>query len=788
MTTPANSSANSPANSSADGSANSPARSPAHSLAYGSAHTRPWLIRRLAALLVATVLACGALLAAYYGVSRDAAQVPDRTVPAMAHVAATEKALQDSLKAADTALHSPAAATEGPGEDYRAKINAAFRSLEKAAATTVAGSAGQSALSTVAGQLSSYDYLIGQAARSQADDKLRDTYLHYADSTLNRKKSGAIARLAKVQDRQTAVLDSQTSTGWLLKLAWGVAVLLWCALAWLLVDTQLFLRRRFRRRFNGPLAGATLLLAGLVPLLLAAAVQLQDDLGLAYDAARGGEVSGSVPETVRDGMQDTRWLTAVPAWIPLAAVVIAALAVLGLQPRIEEYRFARVPQSLGRRIRSFEAATVLLVVWLVLFPAVGRGDARTEHHGRVSVLAPWTDTEEKRFRQVLDAYSAKYHVDVDYQGTTALREVLLSRLNAGNAPDVAILPSPGEVREYIGSETPPQELTPVLKGALDGYGPLWAPRTGDKVYAVAVKADLKSVVWYDPGRGQDLRTLAAQGGRWCAGMGDDATSGWPGTDWIEDILLQQSGTVAYEEWARGKLPWSRGAVAEAWRTFGGIFTKGPAAAALSQDFAKSIFSSPCSLQHQGSFIRDADYTRRAAFVPTREVLPEIARQPAASEVSADFATLFGKSGAARDLMRFLASPQGQRAWAEAPAPDPGPGKDGQQGADGKAAKDPGNPGRPFFVTADAPQPGPSERVNAAVAEALRDRKPPKCLDASDVMPLRMRFAFQHAVLDYLSDPGPERQQKVLDYLEGVRKDLKPPQGTAAAGSPPQVCE
>ncbi|MCQ8772967.1 ABC transporter substrate-binding protein [Streptomyces telluris] len=747
------------------------------------ADTRPWLIRRTAALLVATVLACGALLAAYYGVSRDAAQVPDRTVPAMGHVAATEKALRDSLKAATASLRGPAAATEGTGEDYRAKINAAFRSLEKASATTVAGSAGQSALSTVAGQLSSYDYLVGQAARSHADEKLRDAYLHYADSTLNRKKSGIIARLAGVQDRQAAVLKSQTSTGWLLKLAWGAAVLLWCALAWLLVDTQLFLRRRFRRRFNGPLAGATVLLAGLVPLLLTAALQLRDDLGRAYRAAGGGDVSGSVPETVRGHMQDTHWLTAVPAWILLAGVVIAALTVLGLQPRIEEYRFARVPQSLGRRIRSFEAATVLLALWLVLFCAAGSGDARSEHHGRITVLAPWTDTEEARFRQVLDAYSAKYHVDVDYQGTTALREVLLSRLNAGNAPDVAILPSLGEVREYVGSETPPRELAPVLGDALEGYGPLWAPAIGGKVYGIAVKADLKSVVWYDPARRQDLRALAARGGQWCAGMGGDATSGWPGTDWIEDILLQQSGKEVYEQWARGELEWSRGAVADAWRTFGGIFDRGAATAALSQDFAKSVFSSQCALQHQGSFIRDSDYTRRAAFVPTREVLPGIARRPASSEVSADFATLFGKSAAARDLMRFLASPQGQRAWAEAP---PGPGEGGQQGAAGTAAKDPGNPGRPFFVTADAPQPGPSERVNDAVGKALRDRQRPKCLDASDVMPLRMRFAFQHGVLDYLADPGPERQQKVLGYLDSVQKDLKAP--PRAAGSPPRVCE
>ncbi|MFF7730590.1 extracellular solute-binding protein [Streptomyces sp. NPDC008001] len=760
--------------------------------------TRPWLIRRMAVLLTATALACGALLTAYYGVSRGAAEVPDRTVPAMGYVSATQQALQESLTAARTALRNrggTVAAAEGAGEDYSAKINAASRTLEKAAETTVADAPGPSLLDTVAGQISSYDYLIGQAARSQADEQLRDTYLRYADRTLNRSESGVLARLQKVQALQAAELGRQTSFGRLLKLAWGAAVLLWAALLRLLVDTQLFLRRRFRRRFNGPLVAATALAGALVPLLLPAAVRLQDDLrhardaavrlqddlGPARDPARGPAVPGRVTEAVRDRMADTHWLTTVPAGIFLAAVVIAALVVIGFQPRIEEYRFTRIPQNPGRRIRSFETATVLLVLWLVLLSTVGAGDTmRPEYQGRISVLASWTDAEEARFRAVLAAYMAEYHVKVDYQGTTALREVLLSRLDAGNPPDVAILPSLGEVRSYVASKTPPRELTPVLKGTLGKYGPLWAPRFGDKgdeVYAVAVKADLKSIVWYDPARGRAPSALAARGGgQWCAGMGGDATSGWPGTDWIEDILLQQNGTEAYERWARGELPWSEGAVPRAWEAFGAVFTREPAAAALKDDFGQEIFTSDqCTLQHQASFIRDARYTGRAAFAPTREVLPGIARGPAASEVSADFATLFakkgGRAGAAEALMRFLTTKEAQKVWAGAVPPEE------------KDRKITTNPGRPFFVTADAPRPDPrTERVNAAINAAL-DSRQPKCLDASDVMPLRMRFAFQHGVLDYLSDPGPEKQRQVLAYLESVRKEL----GNAPRASSPRVC-
>ncbi|MGK5548140.1 ABC transporter substrate-binding protein [Streptomyces sp. URMC 127] len=740
--------------------------------------TRRWLIRRLVVLLVATVLACGALQAAYYGVSRWADEVPDRTVPAMGHVAATQRALEQSLEAARTALGSHSAATEGAGEDYRVKINAASRSLEKAVSTTVAGPGGRNILDTVVGQVGSYDFLIGQAARSGTGTRLRNAYLQYADSTLHRDRSGVIARLSSVQDKQAGVLHAQATSGWLVKLVWCVALVLWAGLLWLLADTQRFLRHRFHRRFNGPLAGATVLVAVLVPLLVSAAVLLQEALGRARDEVRAGHVSDRLQSAVDAHLAGTHWLVSGPLLIPLAAVVTAALVVIGLQPRLEEYRFGRTGQHQGRRFRLFETTTVLCALWLVLFTAAGSSDRPTEHRGRINVLASWTDAEGARFRKVLDAYSRKYHVHVDYQGTTAIREVLLSRLNAGNPPDIAILPSLGEVREYVKQKPSPRELTPLLKEALRKYDPLWAPRFGSEVYAIAVKADLKSVVWYDGTLHRPPRTLAEQGGgQWCAGMGDDATSGWPGTDWIEDILLQQSGTQAYEQWARGDLPWTEGAVPRAWEAFGNVFTKESAAAALKNDWGQKLFSRDrCTLQHQASFVRSAEYTRRAAFAPTREVLPVIARSPAATEVSADFAVLFANKGerasAAEDLMRFLTTKEGQKTWAEVPG-------------ETKEDRNTTNPGRPFFVTKGAPVPDPdTERVNAAISRAFTGPQP-KCLDASDMMPLRMRFAFQHGVLDYLSDPGPEKQRQVLAYLEEVRKELT---GAAREVPTPRVCE
>src|ERR1700730_12983601 len=109
-------------------------------------------------------------------------------------------------------------------------------------------------------------------------------------------------------------------------------------------------------------------------------------------------------------------------------------------------------------------------------------------------------------------------------------------------------------------------------------------------YAVIVKAALKSVIWYDPRNlpASDLAQLSGPhltwaqlmrltGGMvagsttpWCMGLEDSSSSGWPGTDWIEDILLHQSGPQAYDRWVAGTLPWTSAPVVRAWQTFGQV--------------------------------------------------------------------------------------------------------------------------------------------------------------------------------------------------------------------------
>jgi alpha-glucoside transport system substrate-binding protein len=54
---------------------------------------------------------------------------------------------------------------------------------------------------------------------------------------------------------------------------------------------------------------------------------------------------------------------------------------------------------------------------------------------------------------------------------------------------------------------------------------------------------------------------------WGIGLESDAASGWPGTDWIEDFVLRQSGPEVYDAWWQGTQKWTSPEIREAFVSF-----------------------------------------------------------------------------------------------------------------------------------------------------------------------------------------------------------------------------
>jgi alpha-glucoside transport system substrate-binding protein len=301
-------------------------------------------------------------------------------------------------------------------------------------------------------------------------------------------------------------------------------------------------------------------------------------------------------------------------------------------------------------------------------------------------------------------------------------------------------------------------------------------------YAIIVKAALKSVIWYDPGKlpARDRALLAsphltwtqltgvtadlAASGTppWCMGLEDSGESGWPGTDWIEDILLHQSGPKAYEQWVAGTLPWTSKAVVHAWQAFGKIASqvRGGAKAELLTGYGQAgqpMFASPpgCYLDHEGSFITGF-YTRDALGSPRAKAHPRpgtdftFARFPALAaagkgteEVAGDLLGMFHDTPAARELIAYLTTPEAQEAWISQP---------------GSGAISVNR----LVPISDYPDDPVSRKLAEDLAQATDVH-----FDASDSMPQLMQNAFLSAVLEYLD--APSQLNAILKGLDQVRK-------------------
>ena len=248
------------------------------------------------------------------------------------------------------------------------------------------------------------------------------------------------------------------------------------------------------------------------------------------------------------------------------------------------------------------------------------------------------------------------------------------------------------------------------------------------------------------------------------GLEDSSNSGWPGTDWIEDILLHQSGPQVYDQWVAGTLPWTSPLVVRAWQVFGQIANtpgqvRGGTEAELLTSYGQAgqpLFGSPprCYLDHEASFIT-AFYTQDKLGLPGSGAHPRLgtdfrfipfpalaAAGQGAEEVAGDLLGMFRDTTAARELIAYLTTPQAQEAWISRP---------------GSGAISVNR----LVPLGDYPDP-----VSRNLADTLT-RATNVRFDASDSMPQVMQNAFYGAVLEYLDSPG--QLNVILRGLDQVRK-------------------
>ena len=319
----------------------------------------------------------------------------------------------------------------------------------------------------------------------------------------------------------------------------------------------------------------------------------------------------------------------------------------------------------------------------------------------LTIFGPWRGEDETLFRNVYAYFVEATGVDLKYSSSENYEQQIVIDTQAGSPPDVAILPQPGLIADLAskGYLTPLGDET--KQWLLDNYaaGQSWVDLATYKdkdgnaqLFGFPYKIDVKSLVWYVPENFEDagyevpktmedLKALTEQivadgGTPWCIGLGSGGATGWPATDWVEDLMLRTAPPETYDKWVTNEIPFTDAAVVGALDEFGWFakndkFVDGGAAAVASTDFRdspKGLFASPpkCYLHHQASFIpsffpegtvvgEDADFF----YMPPYASKPELGNPVLGAGT---LAMITRDTPAARAFIEFLKTPIAHEVW------------------------------------------------------------------------------------------------------------------------------
>lgn len=242
--------------------------------------------------------------------------------------------------------------------------------------------------------------------------------------------------------------------------------------------------------------------------------------------------------------------------------------------------------------------------------------------------------EATGIQRALDVFAERNDMTITHTGARDFSDQINAQAAGGNPPDIAMFPQPGKVADFANEGF----LLAIPDDVLDVVRPQWPAGTletytvdGD-VYALQAKTDLKSIVWYNVGIFNDngyeipttldglfelTETMNADGVTpWCVGIESGPATGWPFTDWMEDMMLRLQGPDVYDQWVNHEIPFDDPRVIEVgqtildlWNTEGNVYAPGGsiAASAHSADLGPPLADGTCAMVRQASFF--------AAFLP-----------------------------------------------------------------------------------------------------------------------------------------------------------------------------
>jgi alpha-glucoside transport system substrate-binding protein len=421
--------------------------------------------------------------------------------------------------------------------------------------------------------------------------------------------------------------------------------------------------------------------------------------------------------------------------------------------------------------------TLVLVISMTVPACAPQGEqdgAQEEEIGRVTVVGVWGGGEIENFNRVVDGWEEETGGTMEFEGTRDLTAILRARVSGQNPPDLAILPNPALMQNYARSGDL-QPLDEVLGAAFqENFSETWIDQMSvdGQVYGLVVKASPKSTVWYNPRTFEEKgwetptswdqldslaeRMVADGTPPWSIGVEEGGASGWPASDWVQELLLAESGPEVYDQWVDHEIPWTDDAVRQAFERFGNVvhdddMVLGGSERIVSttpQDSTFAPYQDPPTAQMcflgafaQG-FIEGQFEDLEAGTGYDFFDFPAINQQyEGAATGGGDIVVMFNDNASTRSLVQYLAEGESWRPWAEA-----GGYTTPNRGLAAEAYPD---------------------DVARKAAEQLTESQIFR-FDADDLMPAEVQNAFWSGLLEYIQDE--DSLDNVLRNIENVAEE------------------
>ena len=252
----------------------------------------------------------------------------------------------------------------------------------------------------------------------------------------------------------------------------------------------------------------------------------------------------------------------------------------------------------------------------------------------ITITGPERDESEAgALQDVLGAWGDERGIEVTYIGDADWEANINTQVQGGNPPDASVFPQPGKLADFARAGS----VVPLADSAAAESQANW-PASWNEFgivdgvqYGAPAKADLKSLVWYQPARfeaaGYTVPTTFGEftdlvdqirndGGAkpLCVGIESGQATGWTYTDWVEDMVLRQHGPDVYDQWVTHEIPFNDPRIVESMQTVLDLWTEdnvfassGTVAATAFQDNGQPLVDGDCYMHRQASFY--------SAFIP-----------------------------------------------------------------------------------------------------------------------------------------------------------------------------